>query len=643
MSRRSYFLCQTSKTALPSWFANYRKAKRITVLQCHFEQIEKEEEEVKDGDGFDHSGIFKKFRYTGEAPVTPSITEEHLAEIKRRVDFAFFTCGSLDNHMVHVNTPHKTLEEVALCTTESLVDKCSSYFRKDYWQAYEEDVKKVIEHLIQQKTGLKLIYKITGLITHMPECVMGYVVYYLMMNYEVKETYTQADFLDVVHHVQAALTRLLSNPDKKDLMYDIMGMLQLYHTPGGLDFVISKYSYDPETLGSVTEKIDIAYFRQYEFLAQRCFIERISALAQFKMDLVASDDFFNNLVFQKMKEALDNPEGKFPNAASYKFYDAKRVMAWVFENFFDICLGYGRPSMYDTVDANIMNADGSTPNSDNYSILPWTHLVLSGYSNKLLSVTDQDMDFLCQELLNLVLVSDPKKVFGILDPYNQYMDTAAVRFWPNNFCFCMKAILAHEFPGRLIRYYPCVMCNSHPLISNLVFSDLRNFMIQAPTYQHVNDLTLSTLLGMAQLKINDALKLINDDHFMSNLVLQAMRVAKDDGVVSTAGNKEDNVGKQIADIVVSSQTALMTTLTKSISGQGKEITLHSNIISQEGYDNNFVCYVNESGPMKTYPVKLENMDSVEIWFKDGDNNIIDLNNPDKKVKFRVEMILETLD
>jgi hypothetical protein len=643
MSRRSYFLCQSSKTKLPSWFANYRKPKRITILACHFEQIEKEEEQVDEGDGFDRSGIFKNFRYTGEAPITPSITAEHLEELKRRVDYAFFTCGSLDNFMVHTNAPYKTVEEVALCTTELLVAKCSTYFLKGYLQALDEEVKLMTEHLIQQKAGIKLIYKLTGLITHMPDCVMGYVVYYLMMNFEVKKTYTQADFLNIVHNVQAALTYLLSNTDKKNLMYDIMGMLQLYHSPGGLNFVISKYQYNAETLGSVTEKISDAYFRQYEFLAQRCFIERIGDLAQFKKDLVSSDDFLTNLVFQKMKEALDNPNNKFPNAASFKFYDAKRVMAWVFENFFDICLGYGRPSMHNNVEGAIMNFDGSYPNGSNYSILPYTHRVLSRYSNKLFDVTDQDMDFLCQQLLNEVLAADPKGFFGFTDTHDLYMDTLAVRFWPNNFCFCMKTIIEHEFPGRQIRYYPAVLSNSHPLITNLVFSALHDFMNVVTTAQHVNDLALSTLFDMAKLKIDDTLKLINDDYFMSNLVIQAMRVAKEDGQVGTATNKDDNMGKEIADIVVSSQTALMTTLSKAMSGQGRQITLHSNIISQEGYDDNFVCYVNESSTTKSYPVHLEDMESIEVWFKDGDGKIIDLNDPDKKVKFRVEMILETAD
>jgi hypothetical protein len=626
-------------------------------MSCHFEQTAKEEEKVEDGDGLDRSGIFKKFRYTGEAPDTPSITAEHLAELKRRVDYGFFTCGTLDNFMVHINAPYKTVEEIALCTMEGLVTRTSSYFRKGYGLAYDDEVKAMTEHLIQQKTGMKLIYKITGLVTHMPICVMGYVVYYLMTNFEIKQAYKQAEFLEIVHQVQAALTRLLSKPDKKNLMYDIMGMLQMFHGTADTERVTTKYHFDPDTLESRSEKLSIDKFRQYEFLAQRCFIERINDLAEFKKDLMSSDAFLNNLVFQKMSEALTlsglsgTSGGSFSaggllsiyhDAASYKFYDAKRVMSWVFENFFNICLGYGRPSMYDTVDANIMNADGSMPNSENYSILPWAHLVLSGYSDKMSDLTDQDMDFLCQELLNEALGHDCKAVFGTCEPEANYQDTYAVRLWPNNFCFALKNIIAHEFPGRQIRYYHAVMSNSHPLITNLVYSEMHNFLWEVPT-EHVSDTTLSTLFSMAQLKINDALKLINDDYFMSNLVIQAMRVAKDDGVVFTVGNKEDNVGKEIADIVVSSQTALMTTLTKAISGQGKEITLHSNIISQEGYDDNFVCYVNESGPMKTYPVQLESMDSVEVWFKDGDGNIIDLNDPDNKVKFRVEMMLETVD
>jgi hypothetical protein len=347
-----------------------------------------------------------------------------------------------------------------------------------------------------------------------------------------------------------------------------------------------------------------------------------------------------------MSEALINPEGHFPDGGAYRFCDVKRVMAWVFECFFDICLGYGRPSMFDSEIAEIMRPDGSTPIDPGLSILPFTAWVLSGYDNKMYDLTDQDLDFLCQEFVNIALVRNPRQTLGTLQDENAYEDPLAATWLPNNVCFSLKNIIANTFPGRQIRYYHAVMSNSHPLIMNLAFAETHNFISRIPyTVEHtvhVSDTGLTAVYDMALLKIHDSLKLINDDYFMSNLVRQALHVAKD-GVIKIADNKDENVGKEIASIVVSSQTALMTTLTKAISGQGKEITLHANIISQEGYDDNFVCYVNESSTTKTFKVNLESMDSIEVWFKDGENNIIDLNDPDKKVKFRVELLLETVD
>jgi hypothetical protein len=344
-----------------------------------------------------------------------------------------------------------------------------------------------------------------------------------------------------------------------------------------------------------------------------------------------------------MKEALDNPEGHFPNAASYKFYDAKKVMGWVFECFFDICLGYGRPSTYDTELANIMWDDGVTPSGADWSILPWVNNVLgpSDYVGKMNDLTDRDLDFLCQKFLDIVMVYSPMLVIGTREGEDTYADIYAPQYWPNKVCFNMKNIVNNTLPGSR-RYYHIVMSNSHPLIMNLVFSEMEHYFGKVKD-DVVSDTALTAIFDIALMKLHDSLKIYNDDYFMSNLVKQALHVAKDDGFVRVADNKDDNIAKEIASIVVSSQTALMTTLTKAISGQGKEITLHSNVISQEGYDDNFVCYVNESSSPKSFPVHLESMDSVEVWFKNGKNNIIDLNDPDNKVKFRVELLLETVD
>jgi hypothetical protein len=103
-----------------------------------------------------------------------------------------------------------------------------------------------------------------------------------------------------------------------------------------------------------------------------------------------------------MNEALSNPQGLFPNANSFKFYDAKKVMGWVFENFFDICVGYGRISMYDYTVGNIMWPDGTTPNGPDYSVLHWFRLAMDPYKNSWSTVTDDDLDFLCQVLLTMV-------------------------------------------------------------------------------------------------------------------------------------------------------------------------------------------------------------------------------------------------
>jgi hypothetical protein len=122
-----------------------------------------------------------------------------------------------------------------------------------------------------------------------------------------------------------------------------------------------------------------------------------------------------------------------------------------------------------------------------------------------------------------------------------------------------------------------------------------------------SDAQLTTFYCMTLDKIAETIKLINDDNFMQQLALQALIAAKPEDVdsISVANNKDDNVAKEIAEIVVSSQTALMTTLTKGITGQGREITLHSNISQGESYDDKFICYVNESNAPKSFPVMRE--------------------------------------
>jgi hypothetical protein len=123
----------------------------------------------------------------------------------------------------------------------------------------------------------------------------------------------------------------------------------------------------------------------------------------------------------------------------------------------------------------------------------------------------------------------------------------------------------------------------------------------------------------------------------------ATQIARQDEGTGIAQNKDDDVGKEIADIVVSSQTALMTTLTKGITGQGREITLHSNVSQGESYDDKFICNVNESNAPKSFLVMNESTSEIEVWFRDGEGKLIDLNDEENKVKFRVEMILETSD
>jgi hypothetical protein len=343
-----------------------------------------------------------------------------------------------------------------------------------------------------------------------------------------------------------------------------------------------------------------------------------------------------------MNEALANPQGIFPNANIYKFYDAKRVMCWVLENFFDICIGYGRPSMSDNINGNIMSPDGSTPSGEHYSVLPYFATVVDPYKIDLGDVTDDDLDFLCQMLLNAARAAEGQRLLGTVDAQDRYVDETAPRYWPHNVVINMKNLINHFYPNAMHRHHHGVMSHSHPLLANLAFDATKDFIGLDTSATATSDSAIAAYFNMTLLKLDEIARLVNDDNLMSKVVLQAMRVAKTDGVL-LAGNKDENVGKQIADIVVSSQTALMNTLTKSMAGQGREITLHSNIISQEAYDDRFVCYVNESNPSKTFTVHLENMDSVELWFKDGEDNVIDLNDPEKPVKFRVEMLLESRD
>jgi hypothetical protein len=335
----------------------------------------------------------------------------------------------------------------------------------------------------------------------------------------------------------------------------------------------------------------------------------------------------------------------------WRFYVCKTVLALVFHSALGVDLGYDNvynPPLFTAFKTSDWTDSTGVPSEKLKSVVqPWFD------AGKLSSLTVWDLDEICKRL---------SKAYSVFSGGDHLLFNCRA-----NIIAALKANYGADEIG--IRHG--VLGHNSPVVDSFIYHVLTespyNNMLTNPTYRDTLQSDafgtpienvrwdIYDLTNKITAEVNDLYHTIQSNGRMQELVIEALTLLNGD-TVTVAANDNPDMAKAVGNMVVSSQQALMKTLTDSLTkaiSQGNvaslernkqvlNVTVHSSLSMlnseyQEG--DQFICYANENALPKKFiiPAGFE-LKRLEFWLQNGSGERI----PEEHIKsFRVEIVLET--
>ncbi|GHU19751.1 hypothetical protein FACS189472_09970 [Alphaproteobacteria bacterium] len=431
-----------------------------------------------------------------------------------------------------------------------------------------------------------------------PHYILGFVTDYILTHTAFYNRITKSDLQTLAIDTLNEIIRIFENTTMEEIEATYIELSDIKN--------VYEHEYERTIEYEITEDLNMckgAYkiLNDYKYELDN-FAEYICSLGKFE-----------ELVVMWMEENKDNRRD-FPNATAnwisdpHWFWDVCNCFAMVLQSELNIDLGYTR--VYTKFHTN-NNSTDNTQVDQAISHAPSTEMSV-WMLNKA-----------CKELCNL-------------HPHNP-------EFLYLNIQKNILRIMIEIYGSEKVGVAHGILGGVHPLVDNIIceVACKAPALFSSPAASFEEDMDKKLLYNKINIRLKEMCKQISDLDLMKRICIEALTKVNGGTKPEILENYNQDLAKQIGQIVGETQSGLVKALTDSMATTHTSVFSNPAVMNSEYGDssvNCFTCYANEGGMPKKFVID-GNFDYVEFWLYDGDGKRIE----EKDIKeFKAVMMLEVI-